>query len=162
MAWQDQKVLFLFVVYFLAWLLAGNLCLLITGLTNSEILEHFAQKALSVFLLSGVTGGSLGFVPQRVLGASPLVQRRTLLKPISLSSPCWFTSWSSLRAPRLPSVGLKPRSPFIKQLHLLTGFSPRDRYSQSEQNHLKWDWFGHWLLSTSSFALQLCSFGAVN
>lgn len=57
------------------------------GLTNSGVLEHFAQKALSVFVLSGVTGGSLGCVPQRVLRASTLVQRRALWKPIFLIVP---------------------------------------------------------------------------
>lgn len=59
-------------------------------------------------------------------------------------------------------MGATLRSPFLKELHLLTGFSPQDQYSQSEQKPLKRGWFGHWLLSTSSFALQLCSFEAVN
>lgn len=58
-----------------------------------------------------------------------------------------------------PSVGMTLHSALIKELHLLTGSSLQDQYCQSEQNQ---GWFGDWLLSTSGFALQLCSIEAVN
>lgn len=98
------KVLFLFVVYFPAWLLAGNLYWPFAGLSNSAGLEHLAPKVLSVLALSGVTGGSLGCVPERVLRASALVSRRAQLKPVS-SSPRWVAAGSSFRAPNHPPWG---------------------------------------------------------
>lgn len=155
MAWREQKVVFLLLAVFTAWLLAGSLNWLVAGLTNSGILE-FGSLCCQVNLV--------GRVAVCCAGCSGL--------------PRWYRDTRAvgnhlLILPGLVHIKEQPRStqnpflwgdaalPFHKDLHLLMGFRHRTRtagLSKAPRNG------AGWALTPqhSSSAPQLSSPGAGN
>lgn len=81
-------------------------------------------------MLSGVTGGLLGCVPQRLLRASLLAQRKLAETHLIVLGLVHIKEQP--QSTQTPLRGVTLLSPFIKELRLLTGFSLQDQYSQFE------------------------------